>query len=68
MSEYEGYKNTLNQIEKFIKSENNPTLQDYKEISQRLLNDNCQSLAGHIITYIEEIGQELQDLREELNL
>lgn len=68
MGEYEGYKNTLNQIEKFIKSENNPTLQDYKEISQRLYNDNCQSLAAHIITYIEEIGQEIQDLREELNL
>lgn len=68
MSEYEGYKNALNQIENFIKSERNPTRQDYEQVSQRLHGDNCQSLAVHIITYIEEIGQELQDLREELNL
>lgn len=68
MKNYEGYKNALNRIEEFIKSESNPTFQDYEKISQRLHNDNCQSLATHIIIYIEEIGQELQDLRKEINL
>lgn len=65
MSEYEGYKNALKAIEGFIKSDRNPTHQDYRDISDRLNRDGCNSLASHIIVYIEEIGQELQDLREE---
>jgi len=65
MSKYEGYKNALKAIEDFIKSDRNPTSHDYRDISERLSRDGCYSLASHIITYIEEIGQELQDLREE---
>lgn len=65
MSEYEGYKNALNRITEFLKSESNPTQQDYRDISDKLNRDGCNSLASHIIVYIEEIGQELQDLRGE---
>lgn len=64
MSEYDGYKNALNRITDFLESESNPTQQDYRDISDRLNRDGCNSLASHIIIYIEEIGQELQDLRE----
>lgn len=65
MSEYEGYKNALNTIKGFIESDRNPTSQEYRDISERLSRDGCYSLASHIVTYIEEIGQELQDLRGE---
>lgn len=64
MSEYDGYKNALKRITDFLESDRNPTQQDYRDISDRLNRDGCNSLASHIIIYIEEIGQELQDLRE----
>lgn len=65
MREYEGYKNALKAIEEFLESDENPSSQDYRDISERLSRDGCYSLASHIIIYIKEIGYELQNLRGE---
>lgn len=61
---YVGSKNALDAIIKFIKSESNPTLEDYKSVSAKLFADNCQSLSSHVIEYITHIGEELYDFRQ----
>lgn len=58
-----GSKNALDVIVAFIKSNRNPTLKDYKEVSERLFQDNCQSLSSHVIEYLNQIGDELEELR-----
>ncbi|HDR2588822.1 TPA: hypothetical protein QCI16_003528 [Enterobacter ludwigii] len=58
-----GSKNALDAIVSFIKSNRNPTLKDHKEVSERLFQDNCQSLSSHVIEYINQIGDELEELR-----
>ena len=58
-----GSKNALDAIVAFIKSNRNPTLKDYKEVSERLFQDNCQSLSSHVIEYINQIGDELEEFR-----
>lgn len=62
---YIGSKNALDSIVAFIKSNNNPTLNDYNSVSERLFADNCQSLSSHVIEYITRIGGALEDLRQD---
>lgn len=58
-----GSKNALDAIVAFIKSNRNPTLKDYNEFSERLFQDNCHGLSNHVIEYIKQIGEELEELR-----
>ncbi|CZV16840.1 hypothetical protein [Enterobacter hormaechei] len=58
-----GSKNALDAIVAFIKSNRNPTLKDYNEVSERLFQDNCHGLSNHVIEYIKQIGEELEELR-----
>ena len=58
-----GSKNALDAIAAFIKSNRNPTLKDYNEVSERLFQDNCHGLSNHVIEYIKQIGEELEELR-----
>ncbi len=58
-----GSKNALDAIVAFIKSNRNPTLKDYNEVSERLFQDNCHGLSNHVIEYIKQIGDELEELR-----
>lgn len=58
-----GSKNALDAIVAFIKSNRNPTLKDHKEVSERLFQDNCHGLSNHVIEYIKQIGEELEELR-----
>ncbi|MGF2704723.1 DUF551 domain-containing protein [Enterobacter hormaechei] len=58
-----GSKNVLDAIVAFIKSNRNPTLKDYNEVSERLFQDNCHGLSNHVIEYIKQIGEELEELR-----
>ncbi|ENY0934816.1 hypothetical protein ACFVF4_002129 [Enterobacter hormaechei] len=58
-----GGKNALDAIVAFIKSNRNPTLKDYNEVSERLFQDNCHGLSNHVIEYIKQIGEELEELR-----
>ncbi|MEI9629543.1 hypothetical protein [Phytobacter diazotrophicus] len=60
-----GSKNALDAIVAFIKSNSNPTLNDYNSVSERLFADNCQSLSSHVIEYITRIGEALEDLRQD---
>ncbi|EKK5518386.1 DUF551 domain-containing protein [Enterobacter hormaechei] len=54
-----GSKNALDAIVAFIKSNRNPTLKVYNEVSERLFQDNCHGLSNHVIEYIKQIGEEL---------
>lgn len=58
-----GSKNALDAIVAFIKSNRNPTLKVYNEVSERLFQDNCHGLSNHVIEYIKQIGEELEELR-----
>ncbi|HGH4671765.1 TPA: hypothetical protein ACJIWW_000926 [Enterobacter asburiae] len=58
-----GSKNALDAIIAFIKSNRNPTLKDHNEVSDRLFQDNCHGLSNHVIEYIKQIGEELEELR-----
>ncbi|BBT89407.1 hypothetical protein WP8W19C02_10270 [Enterobacter cloacae] len=58
-----GSKNALDAIVDFIKSNRNPTLKDNNEVSSRLFQDNCHGLSNHVIEYIKQIGDELEELR-----
>lgn len=58
-----GSKNALDAIVAFIKSNRNPTLKDHNEVSSRLFQDNCHGLSNHVIEYIKQIGDELEELR-----
>lgn len=58
-----GSKNALDDIVAFIKSNRNPTLKDHNEVSERLFQDNCHGLSSHVIEYIKQIGEELEELR-----
>lgn len=58
-----GSKNALDAIVAFIKSNRNPTLKDHNEVSERLFQDNCHGLSNHVIEYIKQIGEELEELR-----
>ncbi|HDC4501207.1 TPA: hypothetical protein O8U02_003805 [Enterobacter kobei] len=58
-----GSKNALDAIVAFIKSNRNPTLKDHNEVSERLFQDNCYGISNHVIEYIKQIGEELQELR-----
>ncbi|HFO0796395.1 TPA: hypothetical protein ACHINJ_002793 [Enterobacter roggenkampii] len=58
-----GSKNALDAIVAFIKSNRNPTLKDHNEVSERLFQDNCHGLSSHVIEYIKQIGEELEELR-----
>ena len=62
---YISSKNALDSIISFITSNNNPTLNDYNSVSERLFADNCQSLSSHVIEYIMHIGEALEDLRQD---
>ena len=54
-----GSKNALDAIVAFIKSNRNPTLKVYNEVSERLFQDNCHGLSNRVIEYIKQIGEEL---------
>lgn len=58
-----GSKNALDDIVAFIKSNRNPTLKDHNQVSERLFQDNCHGLSNHVIEYIKQIGEELEELR-----
>lgn len=58
-----GSKNALDAIVAFIKSNRNPTLKDHNEVSERLFQDNCHGISNHVIEYIKQIGEELEELR-----
>lgn len=58
-----GSKNALDAIVAFIKSNRNPTLKDQNEVSERLFQDNCHGISNHVIEYIKQIGEELEELR-----
>ncbi|MFY7144165.1 MULTISPECIES: hypothetical protein [Enterobacter cloacae complex] len=58
-----GSKNALDAIVAFIKSNRNPTLKDHNQVSERLFQDNCHGLSNHVIEYIKQIGDELEELR-----
>lgn len=58
-----GSKNALDAIVAFIKSNRNPTLKDHNQVSERLFQDNCHGLSNHVIEYIKQIGEELEELR-----
>ncbi|WP_320738784.1 hypothetical protein [Enterobacter roggenkampii] len=58
-----GSKNALDAIVAFIKSNRNPTLKDHNEVSERLFQDNCHGISNHVIEYIKQIGEDLEELR-----
>lgn len=59
-----GSKNALDNIVKFIKSDRNPTLKDYIKSSEKLFEDGHYGVATHVIAYVREIGESLEELRQ----